>query len=269
MRIKPWFATCALGLLIAAAPQPQNQEARLEALTKTAASYRLLVDGERPAELIEKPAIRWSKPAGEIEDAALFFWMCDGRPVAAGSFLWQKRVGFYHEFQSLIPGSIRGERGGHSVWATAEPGIRFAPVPDAPIPAESSNRRLIQMRAMAESFRAEAVKEPPFYGKHSVYKFRLLAKPLLRYDDAKPDGAIFAFVQDTDPEVLLVLQSHPHENGTRWEYAFAPMTGWQLKAWHKEQEVWSIGNRHPGHDPSKPYFVAGPFPSRAASNAKE
>jgi hypothetical protein len=123
------------------------------------------------------------------------------------------------------------------------------------------------MKAMAEDFRTEAIKEPPFYAKHSVYKFRLLPRPLYRYNDPQHperEGAIFAFVQDTDPEVLLILENRPHGSETRWEFALAPMTGWQLTGWHKDQEVWSIRNRHPAHDPSQAYFVAGPFPIEEA-----
>jgi hypothetical protein len=55
---------------------------------------------------------------------------------------------------------------------------------------------------------------------------RLLAKPLLSYHERpERDGAIFAFVQDTDPEVLLILENRAHGDGTRWEFAIAPMNG--------------------------------------------
>jgi hypothetical protein len=207
--------------------------------------------------------IRWTNPVSEVEDAALFVWTCEGRPALAGTFLWQKGVGVYHEFQSLSLGPLRAERDGESVWVSRRPGIEFAPVPDAPTPADAPNRRLVQMRALAEDYRSEAIKGPPFYGEKSVSKFRLLPKPLLRYCDREHperDGAIFAFVQGTDPEALLILESRAHASGARWEFAMAPMTGWQAKGWYKEKEVWSVERRHPAHDPTQPYFVAGPFP---------
>ncbi len=254
----------AAGAVVHDAPAVRSATDPGDPIARIAASYRLAPVGKPVARLVEEPAIRWTKPAGEIEDATLFFWTSDGRPIAAGTFLRQKNVGMYHEFQSLTVRPLRAERDGRAVWDCAQPGIVFAPVPGAPVPAGTTGKRQIQLKTLADEFRAEAVKEPPFYGKHSVYKFRLLPRPLLRYGDRdRPEceGAIFAFVQDTDPEVLLVVESRPQGKQVRWEYALAPMTGWQLKAWHKDVEVWSIKNRHPGHDPAEPYFVAGPFPA--------
>src|SRR5262249_31086756 len=112
-------------------------------------------------------------------------------------------------------------------------------------------------------FRSEAVKGAPFYAENSVYRFRLLPKPLLRYGDLERrelEGALFAFVQDTDPEALLILENRAHKDTTRGEFAMAPMTAWPVKGWYKDVEVYPIERRHPAPDPTKPYFVAGPFP---------
>jgi len=244
-------------------PPGQDRKESLAALTKIAAGYRVMPGSGGAAELDEEPAIRWNKPVSNIKDAAMFFWMREGRPVAAGTFLWQGGSGLYHEFQSLVPGPLRAERDGKPVWGTVKPGVTFAPVPGAPAPADARNKRLVQMKTLAEGFRTEAIKSPPFYGENSVYKFRLLPRPLVRYaDPVRPEreGAVFAFVQDTDPEVLLILENRAHAGGTRWEFALAPMMGWQAKGWYKDLEVWSVGRQHPAHDPAQPYFVAGPFP---------
>jgi hypothetical protein len=86
----------------------------------------------------------------------------------------------------------------------------------------------------------------------------------LRYGDSKRpelEGAIFAFVQGTDPEVLLILENRARGIKTGWEFALAPMTGWGVKGWYDEQEVWSVERQHPAADPARPYFVAGPFPT--------
>jgi hypothetical protein len=71
------------------------------------------------------------------------------------------------------------------------------------------------------------------------------------HERPEPDGAIFAFVQDTDPEVLLILENRAHGDGTRWEFAIAPMNGWPLIAWHKARKFWSVERRHPAHDPTQ------------------
>lgn len=259
-------ATALAAHAAGAPPSPttgQDRKESLAAFAKIAAGYRVMPGAGQVAELDEKPVIRWNKPVSNIKDAALFFWMREGRPVAAGTFLWQGGSGLYHEFQSLVPGPLKAERDGESVWASAKPGVTFAPVPGAPAPADTRNKRLIQMKSLAEGFRTEAVKTPPYYGENSVYKFRLLPKPLLRYaDPGRPEleGAVFAFVQDTDPEVLLVLENRAHAGGTRWEFALAPMMGWKATGWYKDVEVWSVERQHPAHDPTQPYFVAGPFP---------
>ena len=62
--------------------------------------------------------------------------------------------------------------------------------------------------------------------------------------------------------MLLILETRAHADGTRWEFAIAPMNGWPLIAWHKALKVWSIGHQHPGNDPTQTYFVAGPFNER-------
>jgi hypothetical protein len=259
MKTQRWLALLAAVGLAGHVPAQDRKES-LIALTQIAASYRVTLATKRMAKLNEEPVIRWTKPAGEIEDAALFIWTCEDRPVVAATFLWQKNIGLYHEFQSLSLEPLKAERHGESVWVTTKPGIKFAPVPDAPIPADTRNKRLVQMKALAEEFHSEAIKGPPFYAEKSVYKFRLLPKPLLTYHERPDrDGAIFAFVQDTDPEVLLILENRAHGDGTRWEFAIAPMTGWQLNAWHKALKVWSVERRHPAHDPTQTYFVAGPF----------
>jgi hypothetical protein len=254
-------------------PSPAGPERRgaPDDLSKIADGYRLGPgsDARRIATRHEAPAIRWNSRVSEIDDAVLFVWMFEGRPIAAATFLQQRNIGIYHEFQSLTTGPVQAEREGRVIWDSKSPGIAFAPVSGAPAPADTPARRMIQMREMSQDFRAEAIKGPPFYPRDSVAVFRLLPTPLLRYgggdrDHDRPeearDGAIFAFVQGTDPEVLLILEARAHAGGSRWEYAFARMNGWVLKGWHREKEVWSVPRQHPGHDPIQPYFVAGPFP---------
>ena len=252
--------------VFAESPADQDRKESLAALTKIAGSYKVKLDGKRAAKLNEEPVIRFSKPVSELQDAALFIWMCEGRPVAAGTFLWQRDIGLYHEFQSLALEPLQAERDGKMAWEPAEPGIKFAPIPDAPAPADTPNKRLVQMKALAEDFHSEATKGAPFYAENSVYRFRLLPRPLLRYSDPKRpelEGVIFAFVQDTDPEALLIVENRARGDKTGWEFAMAPMTGWPVKGWYKDREVWSIERRHPAPDPTKPYFVAGPFPIKA------
>jgi hypothetical protein len=117
-------------------PTEKERKESLAALTKIASSYSMKLGDTRMAKLNEEPAIRWSKAVSELKDAALFVWMFEGRPVAAGTFLWQRDIGLYHEFQSLAVEPLKAERDGKSVWEPAQPGIKFAPIPDAFDPAK-------------------------------------------------------------------------------------------------------------------------------------
>ena len=92
MKTQRWLALLAAVGLAGHVPAQDRKES-LIALTQIAASYRVTLADKRMAKLNEEPVIRWTKPAGEIEDAALFIWTCEDRPVVAATFLWQKNIG--------------------------------------------------------------------------------------------------------------------------------------------------------------------------------
>jgi hypothetical protein len=107
------------------------------------------------------------------------------------------------------------------------------------------------MRAMAAEFRTE-----DNFGDKGWEVLRLLTTPIARYGKAgatPEDGGLFAFVEGTDPEAFLFLESRPGASGPEWQYAFAPMSCWALRAEHKGQPVWSLPLRDTSM-PSKPFF---------------
>ena len=86
---------------------------------------------------------------------------------------------------------------------------------------------------------------------------RLLPTPIARYGETGTklvDGALFAFVIGTDPEVFLFLEARPGEDGPEWQYALAPMTVYALKATYRGKAVWELPDREPCWDPSKPFY---------------
>lgn len=237
----------------------------LALLVRTARTYTIKRGGtgEQIAALNEKPVFRWNNSIAGTKDAALFLWMADGRPVVAATMLWRPERGMFHEFQSLATEPLHGEQAGMRVWDVSKAGIRWAVVSDTPPPDASAVKRLIQMKALAGQFGAEVVKGPPAYPEDSVWQLRLLVNPVARYGgrgEAVTDGAVFAFCQDTDPEVLLLLEMRGDGEKVAWHFAFAPMTGWSAKAWRAKTTVWSQPRLHPGTDPKQPYFVVGPVP---------
>lgn len=91
---------------------------------------------------------------------------------------------------------------------------------------------------------------------------RLLPTPLTRYGKSSAvarDGALFAFCQDTDPDVFVMLEARPSGGELKWHYAMGPLTAREAKGWCDDAPVWSKPLFAPPTDPNRPYFVAGPF----------
>jgi hypothetical protein len=243
------------------AQSSQDRADELALLVATAGRYRIKLDGGRVAELNREPAFRWNNSIAGTKDAALFLWMAEGRPVVACTILWRPELGMFHEFQSLGPGPLEAERAGEKTWEVSQPGIKLAPVAGAPQPESNAVKRLNQMKMIAGQFSAEVVKGLPAYPEGSVWQLRLLPKPIARYggpEHAVRDGAVFAFCQDTDPEVLLILECRGAGQAAAWNFAMAPMTGWSATGRHKDSVVWSQQRLHPATDAKQPYFVVGP-----------
>jgi hypothetical protein len=119
------------------------------------------------------------------------------------------------------------------------------------------------MRTVAESFTASVEFQ---YENPSHYELRLLARPLYRYGSADGkvlDGTLWAFVQGTNPEVLLLVESRSGRDITlRWNYAFAAMTSYPAEAKHKGKSVWKVGRQPiPTPDARGPYLFRYDVPT--------
>jgi hypothetical protein len=213
-----------------------------------------------PLRVRPEPAFRLGKQAADVvQEGAIFLWLDDdGRPQAAVQVFEVRDRGapdgiWIHEFVLLAPTPLNGEGPGTRPWSPRTPGVELRPVPDAPRPASTPAQRERQMRALARDFHAS----DNFHEK-SWTELRLLPTPVARYGEAGSalsDGALFAFVTGTDPEAFLFLEVRPGKDGPGWQYAFAPMTCWELKGAHKGQAVWSCPLRKQARDPLKPYYV--------------
>jgi hypothetical protein len=252
MLAQRFFAALALVAAIAGVSLAQEPEslrpvdkAQIEAahkLTKEAAGkYEFVLGDEESAKAVLEtdPILRWSNPqAGEIH-GNVFLWMAEGRPAVVSSiFKWfSPHTHMSHEFHSLSEKPLRGRYEGAEVWVTSAPGVRFAPVPEAPAPAASAPQRLLQMRQLAKGFSATKTER-----NESRIELRLLPQPIYRYAASKQDlldGALFSLVQGTDPEMFLLLEARGPKDAPRW--MFAPMrmnsVGFQLR--YQNREIWS------------------------------
>jgi hypothetical protein len=245
--------------------QGHDRKESLAFLTKIASRFEIRLDDKRRATRDDEPAMRWTNTIGHTTDAALFFWMHDGRPVAVGTAFETDRVAVGLEFQSLALEPLEARRDGKSIWGPRQPGIEFRPIANAPKPAETARVRLSQIKSLARRFRAQAIKSPPAYQENDARELRLLAQPILQYHDAEQsenDGAVFAFAMDTDVDVLLLIENRVRDGKSGWEFALARTNPFVLKVWCDKTLVWSQERVSTTADAAQPYFMAGPFPDK-------
>lgn len=209
------------------------------------------------------PILKWSNPVRKTEDGAVFLWNDRGRPRAVASFYRYKdnRTGLLHddhEFMSLATKPLTGTVDGRVVWQPSVAGVQPRPIPNAPSPAATEAQRLRQMRALARRF-AAFFDNPP---DHS--EIRLLPQPLYRYELDKSrkdiiDGALFAFVHTTDPEVFLLIEALAPAEGAApsWHYALARMSMVNMEVKLDGARVWRVAWDTDLLNPTKPYMTRG------------
>jgi hypothetical protein len=103
-------------------------------------------------------------------------------------------------------------------WSPSASVLEFKPIPGAPEPADTPQRRLQQLRAFAKRFGGEEL-----VGKEKC-ELRVLPQPIDRYtpsSTARADGGIFIAAFGTNPEAILFIES----DGTTWNYAAGRLAG--------------------------------------------
>jgi hypothetical protein len=215
-------------------------EQRLAFARRSAERYRFAADS-RKAALHPQPLLRWDNQVVREDDGMLFLWtQKNGRPLVAAQFFLQGDV-WHHEFQSLSVSGFAAKCDGAKEWSwqPERAGVKLSTPPDAEPPAGTAAARLRQMRSIAEKYSGAV--DPDRSAKfESPHELRLLTTPVYRYaaeDEGLLDGAIFAFVQGTNPEVLLILEAHLQPDRSRWQLSFAPMTSFQLRVRRGEKVV--------------------------------
>ncbi|MBI3862264.1 MAG: hypothetical protein HY290_10250 [Planctomycetia bacterium] len=112
------------------------------------------------------------------------------------------------------------------------------------------------MRDLAGRFSA-VVHLPP--DETTITELRLMSRPVYRYKQETPDaldGALFSFVEATDPEALLLLEARrgKAKGEFEWRYTLARVTSVRLIVRLDGKECWSVTNfwRSP-KSPNDPY----------------
>ena len=176
-------------------------------------------DGGAVYEATPESLLKWSNPDAGRVYGDVYIWTDDGRPTAAASiYRWYSPYqSLTIEFCSLSTGGITAEREGEVVWRPTDPGIAWRDLPGTDAPAAARPARLTQMKRIANRFTAKLTDSRT--DQAAVAKvLRLLSRPVYRNgEDATTDGALFAFVVGTDPELLLLVEADEQH----WRYALS------------------------------------------------
>lgn len=252
MRFVRPLGVLTLLAVLAAAARPQapagadkepltgNAAAAAEFAAAEAVRYKIRhADADAPLKLLAQPVLRWSNPLrGEVH-GSVYLWTRDGCPEAAGSiyqFFNRKQLNI--ELVSLAEAPLKAERNGRVRW-TPEAGVKYAPLPGGPPAAGTAEQRQLQMRALARKF-AGSLAEPG-EADDKWTELRLLANPLHRYeatDGSGREGAVFALVTTTDPEIVLMIESRKTAAGRGWVWAAARMHFRPLQLKLADKLVW-------------------------------
>lgn len=115
-------------------------------------------------------------------------------------------------------------------------GIELKPLPGAPPPATTPTSRLRQMRDLLAGFTSEKTTR-----QNETRPLRTLSQPVYRYEAGDlevVDGALFALVEATDPEIFLCLEARLVDGKPAWHYGLARMNSVRVAASYQGQSVW-------------------------------
>ena len=240
---------------------PEDREARLRFMVSTLDEFKLAPRGaaDRPFQRTADPVLRYTNPVRSIQltDGCVYIWLDGKRPVAVACMSIRSRDQVFREFTSLSERPLVCSRDGQLVWTPASGGLLRQSFREAAPPADAARLRLVQMRQLAKRFGATFSKADGSDPTES----RLMPQPVYRFEDAAArvvDGAIFAFAEANDPELLLFIEAVGAEGGkTEWRYSLARMTSSPLTVRLDEQPVWSVPAywRSP-RSPEDPYVEA-------------
>ena len=230
-----------VGLVIAGQAQAQEKDVQSRPWAVIAKRHAMAAkvyatdDPDHPFAPLNNPVLHRAQDVHGSSRGSIFLWVePSGRPAAiCDVFLEGNRL--YNEWHSLSASPLRADNG--VLFNATDPGLEWKPIPNAQAPAETQSGRDRQARRLAERFSADLVDR-----KNVRFHLRLLTTPLHRHDTTdSPDsrgGALFAFCQQTDPELLLLIEARRSGAGYRWEYAVAGFSDMDLYLRLDAREVW-------------------------------
>lgn len=222
--------------------------------------YKISLNDDESLMRVPRSLLRWSNSTRIPAFGDTYIWTNRGcaRAIISIFALGAPRNSIAVECQSLSESPFTMRREDAVVWAPSTPGLEPKPVANVRPPAATRTARTVQMNRIARQFRADfALHTSP----DEYTPLRLLSKPLFRYESEDPeilDGAVYGFVDATDPEILLVIEARRRDGKTSWVYSPARSRHDHLRLYVKDEIVWEGERLAPPwdniRDPKKPYF---------------
>jgi hypothetical protein len=234
------------GLAVAAAADDERgREEAAEADRLCAAELprlRLTTDGD-PLDTPKQSVLRWTNPFAGRVYGNTYVWLQEGRPAAAACLFryFDPFRSFNGELAALTGTKLVAKRDDAVVWRPKDE-WKWHPVAGAAAPAATAPQRLVQMRALAREFTVEVLDTRNLL-KGEDQRPRLLPKPLYRYDAERTkalDGALYAFVLGTDPELLLLLECDTAAEKLEWRFGVGRMNRYLIRLKRKGETVWEV-----------------------------
>lgn len=269
MSLSPrWMRLFCLGIVtwtatVCAADEPAPDR-NVAFMMSTAKAYdpQIGTSTNRKLTLFPRPVLKWTNPVSGIEHGVLVLWHEDERPAVfaqvfklpAPQNLW------LHEGQSVIAQPLEFFLPGKTVWSPSPATAEYKVLSKVDDPAGQPSARLVQARAIARRFTASEDFRTTEQSAPSRFELRLIPQPVYQYTSEKQgvlSGAVFAFVNGTDPEVLLVLEGFRDGDKAGWRYLLAPMTCWAVAASWDGIPVWKVEEQLGKTGREDPYYVWG------------
>lgn len=239
-RIVYTLMICGATAALVRAEEPDDDSgrgSRLKFVKEVFADFTLTKPGANDAlSRRDEPVFRYSNPVrNSLSDGNNFLWLDGARPVAICALSIrgpESPPKVFREFTSLSAEPLELSREGQVVWRPRQGGLCNQAVPNADAPSDKPTARLTEMRAIARRFEAE------FYGGEAPTQLRLLPQPIHRFQSPAQgalDGGLFAFVEASDPEVVLMIEARAAKKtdvsnrfAAQWTFTLARMTSQRL-----------------------------------------
>ncbi len=191
----------------------------------------------------KESALRWTNPAAGRVYGNTYVWLHEGRPAAAGCMYryFDPFHSFNGELTALAGTGLVAKRDDEVLWKPRDTWT-WKTIPGAAPPAANPVQRLRQMKEMADDFVVEVL-DTRNVPRGEDQTPRLLPKPLYRYDAEKTktvDGALFAFVVGTDPELLLLIECDTVAAKPEWRFGIGRMNRDAIRVKHRGVKVWEV-----------------------------